>query len=203
MPVFTNDGHIFNATFLFATGKVWIDISVSASALSKVSDVCHTHTALGFPSFPPRPCLIFGFLAETVLEHTSQLEWFFLPESKPCFLHQLIWVDGWCPRAEISSKAKSMPHLRTQCTPMTTNTHCGVPPSHWPPWMWSQFRSSCSFLAPPSAVTWTNEWTLNRGNWTCSYQFPQLQPNPTLLSPPDPLYLIIMTTHQGISVLYG
>lgn len=108
MPIFTNDGHIFNATFLFATGKVWNDISVSASALSKVSDVCHTHIASGFPNFSPRSCLMFGFLAETVLEHTSQLEWFFLPESKPCFLHQLIWVDGWCPRAEISSKAKSM-----------------------------------------------------------------------------------------------
>lgn len=109
MPVFTNDGHIFNATFLFATGKAWNDISVSASALSKVSDVCHTHIASGFPNFSPRPCLMFGFLAETVLERTSQLEWFFLPESKPCFLHQLLWVDGWCPRAEISSKAKSMP----------------------------------------------------------------------------------------------
>ena len=108
MPIFTNDGHIFNAKFLFATGKVWNDISVSASALSKVSDVCHTHIASGFPNFSPRSCLMFGFLAETVLEHTSQLEWFFLPESKPCFLHQLIWVDGWCPRAEISSKAKSM-----------------------------------------------------------------------------------------------
>lgn len=90
MPVFTNDGHSFNATFLFAAGKVWNDISVSASALSKVSDACHTHIALGLPSFSPRQFLMFGFLAETVLEHAYQLEWFFPPESKPCFLCQPI-----------------------------------------------------------------------------------------------------------------
>ena len=62
MPVFTNDGHIFNATFLFATGKAWNDISVSASALSKVSDVCHTHIASGFPNFPLDHVLCLAFL---------------------------------------------------------------------------------------------------------------------------------------------
>ena len=109
MPVFTNDGHIFNATFLFATGKVWNYISMSASALSKVSDVCHTHIASGLPNFSPRPFLMFGFLAETVLEHASQLEWFFLPESKPCFLCQPIGL--------MADAAEQKSHLKPRVCP--------------------------------------------------------------------------------------
>ena len=83
MPVFTNDGHIFNATFLFATGKVWNYISVSASALNKVSDVCHTHIASGLPNFSPRP--IFPLDHFLCLAFLLRLSWNMLPNLSGSF----------------------------------------------------------------------------------------------------------------------
>lgn len=132
----------FTATFLFATGKVWMIFQVYFSS-KQVSDVCHTHIASGFPSFSPRPCLMFGFFfADLSLEHASQLEWYFLPESKSCSLHQLIWVDGWCPREQKSQlKPRVCPLWELSVLPWPQTPTVVPPPSHWPPWMWKPVQT--------------------------------------------------------------
>lgn len=107
----------------------------------------YTHS-IRIPQFSPRPCLMFGFLADLSWNMRPNLSGTFSLNLSPVPCISLSGLMADVPE-QSQLKPRVCPPLRTQCTPMTTNTHCGAHHHIGLRGCGSQFRPSRSFQLLP------------------------------------------------------
>lgn len=133
MPVFTSDGCVFNTTFLLPKSKVWNEYFCGCPVISKVSNVCPTHIAQGLPQFfSPDHVLCLAFLPGLSWNTLLNLHGSFCLSLSPVSHISLSGLTSDTPKQE-SHLEPRVCTPQNSVTPITTNAHCHVPPSHWSP----------------------------------------------------------------------